>query len=340
MKTDSKSNMEKFLELNRMITEAENHKCWKTALTSAGEAMRKYWNAAFKVSDMLKEYCEKYECVDPLIEYDLRIVFRKGVHAEGPMRSVHETIEEALCNAGVSFSDFPENIEFDFDHVNFTRKDNQFFICGFDPDNDVYHNMSYELYLTPDEVLKAEGVYDKHRLFGVTVLDVLRSETFLSEELGVSTARTVVPVIGGHSGTTILPLISQVINADVISDERIAELTTRIQNAGTEVVEAKVGAGSATLSMATAGARFALKVVRGLMGEPGVTEYGYTEGDGKYTKFFAQRLRFGTEGWDKTYDIGKISAFEQKCLDELKDVLNGNIKKGVDFATEWVQANK
>ena len=123
-------------------------------------------------------------------------------------------------------------------------------------------------------------------------------------------------------------------------DERIAELTTRIQNAGTEVVEAKVGAGSATLSMATAGARFALKVVRGLMGEPGVTEYGYTEGDGKYTKFFAQRLRFGTEGWDKTYDIGKISAFEQKCLDELKDVLNGNIKKGVDFATEWVQANK
>ena len=190
------------------------------------------------------------------------------------------------------------------------------------------------------EVLKAEGVYDKHRLFGVTVLDVLRSEIFLSEELGVSTARTVVPVIGGHSGTTILPLISQVINADVISDERIAELTTRIQNAGTEVVEAKVGAGSATLSMATAGARFALKVVRGLMGEPGVTEYGYTEGDGKYTKFFAQRLRFGTEGWDKTYDIGKISAFEQKCLDELKDVLNGNIKKGVDFATEWVQANK
>ena len=158
VKTDSKSNMEKFLELNRMITEAENHKCWKTALTSAGEAMRKYWNAAFKVSDMLKEYCEKYEGVDPLIEYDLRIVFRKGVHAEGPMRSVHETIEEALCNAGVSFSDFPENIEFDFDHVNFTRKDNQFFICGFDPDNDVYHNMSYELYLTPDEVLKAEDL--------------------------------------------------------------------------------------------------------------------------------------------------------------------------------------
>ena len=33
------------------------------------------------------------------------------------------------------------------------------------------------------------------------------------------------------------------------SDDEITKLTTRIQNAGTEVVEAKAGAGSATLSM-------------------------------------------------------------------------------------------
>ena len=55
------------------------------------------------------------------------------------------------------------------------------------------------------EVLKAEGVYDKHRLFGVSVLDVLRSETFLADELGISRERILVPVVGGHSGTTIIP---------------------------------------------------------------------------------------------------------------------------------------
>ena len=33
------------------------------------------------------------------------------------------------------------------------------------------------------------------------------------------------------------------------TDEEMAKLTERIQNAGTEVVEAKAGAGSATLSM-------------------------------------------------------------------------------------------
>ena len=185
---------------------------------------------------------------------------------------------------------------------------------------------------------RVEGDY-AHRLFGVSVLDVLRSETFLAEELGISKERILVPVIGGHSGTTILPLISKVIGSEKISDERIAALTERIQNAGTEVVEAKAGAGSATLSMAAAGARFALKVLRGLMGEPGVCEYGYTEGGSKYTKFFAQGLVFGKNGWERTLDIGNISAFEQKCLDELIPVLNGNIKKGEDFGKDWIAKN-
>ncbi|MCR5085479.1 MAG: malate dehydrogenase [Succinivibrionaceae bacterium] len=189
------------------------------------------------------------------------------------------------------------------------------------------------------EVIKAKGSYDPHRLFGVSVLDVLRSETFLAEEIGVSRQAMQVPVIGGHSGNTILPLLSQVLNGEGISEARIDELTKRIQNAGTEVVEAKAGAGSATLSMATAGARFALKVVRGLLGEPGVTEYGYVEGGSAYAKFFAQRLEFGTAGWKRTLPIGTLSAYEQAALDGLKGTLEGNIKKGVDFATEWLKTN-
>ena len=86
------------------------------------------------------------------------------------------------------------------------------------------------------EVLKKAGVYDKRKLFGVTTLDVLRSETFVSELKGLNVSRTSVPVIGGHSGVTILPLLSQVQYAEW-KEEEIAPLTKRIQNAGTEVVE-------------------------------------------------------------------------------------------------------
>lgn len=190
------------------------------------------------------------------------------------------------------------------------------------------------------EVLKARGVYDAHRLFGVSVLDTIRSETFLGEELGVSKKDIRINVIGGHSGVTIIPLLSQILGTDAIPEDRIAALTDRIQNAGTEVVEAKAGAGSATLSMAAAGARFALKIVEGLEGRPGVTENAYVESGSKYADFFAQRVLFGKNGWEKVIDFGKVSDFEQKAIDGAVETLKKNITKGVEFGKKWASENK
>ena len=99
------------------------------------------------------------------------------------------------------------------------------------------------------EVLKKAGVYDKNKLFGVTTLDVIRAHTFVAEAKNVNVKYVRVPVIGGHSGTTILPLLSQAtVNGLKLefTQEQIEQLTHRIQNAGTEVVEAKAGGGSAT----------------------------------------------------------------------------------------------
>jgi hypothetical protein len=44
----------------------------------------------------------------------------------------------------------------------------------------------------------------------VTTLDVVRAEAFIGEILGVDPREVAIPVIGGHAGTTILPLLSQV----------------------------------------------------------------------------------------------------------------------------------
>jgi malate dehydrogenase len=115
------------------------------------------------------------------------------------------------------------------------------------------------------EVFKKAGTYDKNRVCGVTTLDVIRSEAFIAELKGLEVSEVKVPVIGGHSGTTILPLLSQV-EGVTFSDEEVASLTPRIQNAGTEVVNAKAGGGSATLSMGAAAARFCLSLVKGLQG--------------------------------------------------------------------------
>ncbi|MDC2824813.1 malate dehydrogenase [Rodentibacter pneumotropicus] len=181
------------------------------------------------------------------------------------------------------------------------------------------------------EVLKKAGVYDKRKLFGITTLDVLRSETFVAELKNLNVSRTTVPVIGGHSGVTILPLLSQVPYAEFTTEE-IAPLTKRIQNAGTEVVEAKAGGGSATLSMAQAAARFARSLIKGLKGET-VVECTYVEGDGKYARFFAQPVRLGKEGVEEILPIGLLSEFEQNALEAMLPTLRADIELGEKFIT-------
>ena len=60
------------------------------------------------------------------------------------------------------------------------------------------------------EVMKAVGVYDKRKVLGVTTLDVVRANTFVAEAKGLAVQDVDVPVVGGHAGITILPLLSQV----------------------------------------------------------------------------------------------------------------------------------
>ncbi|UXI01017.1 malate dehydrogenase [Photobacterium sp. TY1-4] len=183
------------------------------------------------------------------------------------------------------------------------------------------------------DVLKKAGVYDKRKLFGVTTLDVIRSETFVAELKDLDPGQVSVPVIGGHSGVTILPLLSQVEGVE-FTEEEIKALTPRIQNAGTEVVEAKAGGGSATLSMGQAACRFGLSVVRALQGEQGVVECAYVEGDGKHARFFAQPVLLGKDGVEEIMDYGTLSAFEQEALESMLDTLKGDIKLGEEFAAK------
>ncbi len=180
------------------------------------------------------------------------------------------------------------------------------------------------------EVLKAARVYDKRKLFGVTTLDVIRSNTFVAQTVGKSTDEVNVNVIGGHSGVTILPLLSSIPGVE-LSQADIEALTPRIQEAGTEVVEAKAGAGSATLSMAQAAARFTMSLVAAMNGEA-VTECCYVQTGDDSSSFHAQPVKLGKNGVDSIPAIPPLSDYEQKLLDEMRETLDGNIKKGIEFA--------
>jgi malate dehydrogenase len=179
------------------------------------------------------------------------------------------------------------------------------------------------------EILKKKGVYDPARLFGVTTLDVIRSSTFVAEMHGKDPKDINVPVIGGHSGITILPLLSQ--SGYEFSEDAAAAMTKRIQNAGTEVVEAKAGGGSATLSMGQAAAKFGLSLVRALNGKKDVVECTYVEGSGDLARFFAQPVLLGKNGVERILDYGTLSDFEQAILNDALETLRTDITVGEEF---------
>ncbi|EZA57723.1 malate dehydrogenase, mitochondrial [Ooceraea biroi] len=184
------------------------------------------------------------------------------------------------------------------------------------------------------EVLQKAGVYDPKRVFGVTTLDIVRANTFIGEAKGLDPQKTSVPVIGGHSGITIIPLISQCTPSVSFPEDQLKALTVRIQEAGTEVVKAKAGTGSATLSMAYAGARFGISLIRALNGESGVVECSFVRSDVTAAKYFSTPILLGKNGLEKNLGYGKLSSFEQKLLDAAIPELKKNIQKGEDFVNK------
>lgn len=186
------------------------------------------------------------------------------------------------------------------------------------------------------ETLKKLGKYDPKKLFGVTTLDVVRARTFYAEKTGTNVSDVDVPVVGGHAGITILPLFSQATPAPTsLTDEQIDALTKRTMDGGTEVVEAKAGKGSATLSMAYAGALFADACLRGLNGEGGVEEYSYVQSDKTPLPFFSTKVKLGPKGIQEIYDVPDgLTDYEKKAIEAALPELKASIQKGLDFVSQ------
>ncbi|KAL8694510.1 MAG: hypothetical protein Q9218_000840 [Villophora microphyllina] len=212
------------------------------------------------------------------------------------------------------------------------------------------------------EVLKKAGVFDAKRLFGVTTLDVVRAETFVQDITGEKDpSKTVIPVIGGHSGETIVPLFSQAKLAVKIPAGKLGPLVHReildvhpskpkltvvgVQFGGDEVVQAKGGAGSATLSMAYAGYRFTESVIKAVKGEKGIVEPSYVylpgiSGGDAIAKetgvdFFSVPIEFGSSGAEKARNVlTSVTPEEKELLEAAKTGLKGSIDKGVAFVAK------
>merc|ERR1712165_185943 len=166
------------------------------------------------------------------------------------------------------------------------------------------------------EIFKKAGKYNPAKIFGVTTLDIVRANKFISE---------------------LKELDPQDVNCPAVEfpSDQLKALTERIQDAGTEVVKAKAGAGSATLSMAYAAARFTDSLIKAMNGQEGVVECSYVASDITESPYFATPILLGPTGVVKNLGLGKLSAFEEDLLKASLPELQGSIKKGVEFAAKY-----
>merc|ERR1712061_208581 len=177
---------------------------------------------------------------------------------------------------------------------------------------------------------------DPKKVIGVTTLDCVRANKFVHEITGDSIDNISIPVVCGHAGATILPLFSQDAAGKKIEAAKIPDLDKRVQDAGTEVVNAKGGKGSATLSMAYAGARFASAILQGLSGTE-TTECAYVQSSVvEGMESFSSKVTFGASGVQTVHPLGPLNEHETKRLEEAKAQLKEEIDAGLAYAKDQV----
>jgi len=181
------------------------------------------------------------------------------------------------------------------------------------------------------ELYRKKGLEPK-KIVGVTTLDGVRANKFVGEIVGADPDDIDVPVIGGHAGVTILPVFSQDKYGKQVLVSEIPALDKHVQNAGTDVVNAKNGKGSATLSMAYAGARLGKAVLAGLSGTP-TTECAYVLSDVMSdVPYFTSKVTFGTHGVETIHPLGVLNAYEQGRLQEAVKALKDEVQTGLNYA--------
>lgn len=190
------------------------------------------------------------------------------------------------------------------------------------------------------EVMKHAGVYNERKLFGVTTLDRVRAATFVAQKQPNSDpSKLRINVVLGHAGVTILPLLGQEPTANDMSDEVLEQIVSDVMWAGDKVVEAKAGAGSATLSMAYSGYLFADAVLRALNNEH-VIENAFVAHPKAPLSFFAAPLRLGPSGIEEYLPMGSLTQTEHQKFDAALGELRTQVEKGIAFGKAYVEQSR
>ncbi|KAH3680295.1 hypothetical protein WICPIJ_008337 [Wickerhamomyces pijperi] len=198
------------------------------------------------------------------------------------------------------------------------------------------------------QVLSDAGVFNARRLFGITTLDLVRAKTFVNGFEQYWKDLSEINVIGGHSGNTIVPILSKAASYAKLTAQQRDALIHRIQFGGDEVVKAKDGAGSATLSMAYSAYVFVERLLKAIKGETGIVEDTFIYLDSSIqgvkevkslisggVEFISLPVRLSARGVEAVEFgiLNELNQHEKELFNVATKELKVNIAKGITFVT-------
>ncbi|XP_021958912.1 malate dehydrogenase, mitochondrial [Folsomia candida] len=184
------------------------------------------------------------------------------------------------------------------------------------------------------EIFKRAGVLNEGKILGISNLGMMRASSYIAKEKGWKPSSVSCPVIGGHSGITIVPIISQCKPDPQLSPEQVKLVTHEIREAGAEIVAAKKGAGTVALSIAWSAHKFIDSLLRAVDGEKGIVETAYVKGSVAEVNYFSNPVELGPEGVVKNLGLPQLNDYEKSLLNDCIPALTQHIRAGEGAATD------
>jgi len=173
---------------------------------------------------------------------------------------------------------------------------------------------------------------DPRRIIGVTSLNSARASKFVHEATGVPVDQIDVPVVGGHTGRTVLPLFTRDPAASTLPLEARRELDLRVQEGDEEVIKAKRVRGGPALSSAYAAMLLARAVLNGLAGQRG-SVCAFVKSEATELPYFTSPVNFGRRGAEQVKRLPRLAdRYENERLFEVVQVLQEEIDAGLKYA--------
>lgn len=169
--------------------------------------------------------------------------------------------------------------------------------------------------------------YNPYKLLGITNIDSARSRAVAAQVLKINPENFHIPVIGGHSDQTIVPLFSNIKPYYDVEMRQADTLTRIVRKAGTEVVLRKKVTDSATLAMAWSVNEFLEDLLQADKGNE-VYLNCFTANPFFGTIFFSGPTKVGPEGVMETFYNYPMTEFESYLLNSAVPKLNKEIEEG------------